>query len=67
MIWKMSGKHTIIHFSDISKVEIGKKGQISIYISNQKITTVDPLSDNYDCFTKTLTDFGLIADDDRRD
>ena len=48
-----------ISFSEIGKVEIGKKEEIILYgTNNNKIITIDGLSDNYDRFVKSLKEQG---------
>ena len=47
-------------FSEIEKVEVGKKGQLTVYVGSSRFCTVDLLSDNYDRFFETLEQKGLI-------
>ena len=61
--------HRILHssrtisFSEIGKVEIGKKEEIILYgTNNNKIITIDGLSDNYDRFVKNLKEQGKRPD-----
>lgn len=59
--------HCILHnsqrisFSEIEKVEIGKKEELILYgTDNKKIITIDGLSDNYDRFIKNLKEYGKL-------
>lgn len=50
-----------IDFSEISKVEIGKKEEIILYgTDDNKLITIDGLSDNYDRFMKSLKLYGKV-------
>lgn len=51
----------MISFSEIKKVEIGKKEQIIFYGADEKkIITVDGLSDNYDRLVRSLKNYGKL-------
>lgn len=59
--------HRILHssqtlsFSQLGKVEIGKKEEIILYgTDNNKIITIDGLSDNYDRFVRSLREQGKL-------
>lgn len=59
-IHRLFHKDEILLYSEIERVETGSKEQIILYKNNKKIVTVDALSDNYDCFRKTLQQYGKV-------
>lgn len=60
-VYKLFHLSKIVLISDIKRVEIGKKQEFILYDKDdQKLITIDALSENYDKFQKTLKDHGKI-------
>lgn len=59
-VYRLFHKTQRFLFSDIEKVAVGKKDQLSLYKDGKKVVTVDGLSENYDRFADTLHRFGKL-------
>lgn len=60
-IYRLFHRTLEVSFSDIEKVEIGKKEELVLYQDGRKVVTIDGLSDNYDRFRNTLKQYGKIS------
>lgn len=43
-----------IQMSEVERIEVGKKGEMMLYVDGKKITTIDPFSENYDVLKRNL-------------
>lgn len=50
----------VLSFSDIDKVEIGKKGQMILFSHGKKVVTIDALIVNYEYLEKSFKDLGML-------
>lgn len=59
-IHRMFHRTTTVQITDLDHAEIGKKTELVLYLSGEKLITIDCLCDNYDLLIKDLKREGKI-------